>query len=302
MFKWRDVAMRYTLENEILRVEIDSYGAEVRSVISKTTGQEYMWQADPTYWGRTSPILFPFVGSLKNGTFLHGGKTYSMPQHGFARNMEHCLVSKTDTTIWFKLVTSNETLEVFPFSFILRIGYELVENELKVLWEVSNNSFDKHMHFGIGGHPGFNCPIHGEDSKEGYRLYFGGIDQLTYYSNDMQTGLALNENHVLPLTNHRAVITKDFFDYGTYMAENRQTGEVGLEDPQGNRILTVLFNTPLFAIWSPEGKNAPFLCIEPWFGRCDSVDFEGTLKARAFDNVLEAGNKFNTSYIIRFGA
>ena len=294
--------MRYTLENDILCVEIDSLGAELKSVRSKATGQEYMWQADEKYWSRTSPILFPFVGRLRNDTFLHGGKTYSMPQHGFARNMEHCLVSKTDTSIWFKLVTSNETLEQFPFSFILRIGYELVENELKVMWEVSNNSLDKHMHFGIGAHPAFNCPVNGEDSKDGYKLYFAGLDELQYYRNDLQTGLALDETYTLSLENHRAAITPDFFDYGTYIAENRQTGEIGLEDPDGKRILTVLFNTPLFGIWSPEGKNAPFLCIEPWYGRCDSKDFEGTLKSRAYDNVLEAGNKFNTSYVIRFGA
>lgn len=294
--------MRYTLENDILRVEIDSFGAEVKSVLSKANGQEYMWQADPKFWGRTSPVLFPFVGKLKNNSFLHGGKTYSMPQHGFARNMEHCLVSKTDTTIWFKLVTSNETLEQFPFSFILRIGYELAENELKVMWEVSNNSMDKHMHFGIGAHPAFNCPVNGEGSKEGYKLYFAGLDELKYCTNDMNTGLVLDETYTLPLENHRAAITPDFFDHGTYIAENRQTGEIGLEAPDGKRILTVLFNTPLFGIWSPEGKNAPFLCIEPWYGRCDSQDFEGTLKARAYDNVLEAGNKFNASYVIRFGA
>ncbi len=294
--------MRYILENDILHVEIDSQGAELKSVKSKSTGHEYMWQADPTYWGRTSPVLFPFVGRLKDDTFLHGGKTYHMPQHGFARNMEHCLVSKTDTAIWFKLVTSNETLEQFPFSFILRIGYELQENELKVMWEVCNNSLDKHMHFGIGAHPAFNCPIHDENSKEGYKLYFGGLDALNYYYNDTHTGLAQSEKHELALDNHRAIITSDFFDHGTYIADNRQTGEIGLEDPDGKRILTVLFNSPLFGLWSPEGKNAPFLCIEPWYGRCDSPDFEGTLKARAYDNVLEAGNKFNTSYVIRFGA
>lgn len=294
--------MRYTLENDKLHVEIDSFGAEVKSVKSKATGQEYMWQADPEFWGRTSPILFPFVGRLKNDTFLHGGQTYSMGQHGFARNMEHCLVSKTDTTIWFKLVTSNETLEQFPFSFILRIGYELQDNELKVMWEVSNNSVDKHMHFGIGAHPAFNCPIHGEDSKAGYKLYFAGVDELHHHGNDPVTGLSLDEDLILPLENNRASITPEFFDRCTYICEGNQTNEIGLEDPEGNRIVTVLFDMPLFGLWSPEGKNAPFLCIEPWCGRCDSADFEGTLKARAYDNVLQAGEKFNTSYVIRFGA
>ena len=294
--------MRYVLENEKLRVEIDSFGAELKSVKDKTTNQEYMWQGDPKYWGRTSPVLFPFVGSLKNGSYLHEGKTYTMPQHGFARDMEHQMLSKTETTIYFKLVTSEETLANYPFSFVLNIGYELVENELKVLWEVSNNSVNKHMHFGIGAHPAFNCPIHGEDSKAGYKLFFGGVDEIRHHGNELDSGLSLDEDLVLPLENHRATITPEFFDRCTYIVEGRQTNEVGIEDPDGNRFVTVLFDMPLFALWSPEGKNAPFLCIEPWCGRCDSVDFEGTLKARAFDNCLEAGNKFNTSYTIRFGA
>ena len=294
--------MRYVLENELLRVEIDSFGAELKSVKSKSTNQEYMWQGDPAFWGRTSPVLFPFVGRLKNDSFLHGGKTYTMKQHGFARDMEHQLLSKTDTSINFKLVTCEETLKNFPFSFVLNIGYELVGNELKVLWEVCNNSVDKHMHFGIGAHPAFNCPIHNEDSKVGYKLYFAGLDELHHYGNSLETGLCLDEDLVLPLENNRATITPDFFDRSTYIAEGNQTGEIGLEDPDGNRILTVLFDMPLFGIWSPEGKNAPFVCIEPWYGRCDREDFEGTLKARAFDNSLEAGEKFNTSYTIRFGA
>lgn len=292
--------MRYILENEQLCVEIDSFGAELKSVKDKATNQEYMWQGDPSYWGRTSPILFPFVGRLKNDTYLHEGKTYSMKQHGFARDMEHQLVSKTEDSIHFKLVTSEDTLKNFPFSFVLHIGYELKGNELRVLWEVSNNSVNKHMHFQIGAHPAFNCPIHGESDKNGYQLYFAGVDEIHHHGHT-NTGLSLDEDLVLPLENHRAVITPEFFDRCTYIIEGNQTKEVGLEDADGNRIVTLSFDMPLFALWSPEGKNAPFVCIEPWCGRCDSVDFEGTLKARAFDNSLEAGEKFNTSYTIRFG-
>lgn len=293
--------MRYVLENEKLRVEIDSFGAELKSVKDKASDQEYMWQGDPAFWGRTSPILFPFVGRLKNDSFLHEGTTYSMKQHGFARDMEYSLVSETEDSILLKLVSDEETLKKFPFSFSLCIGYELKDNEVKILWEVSNDSVDEQLHFSIGAHPAFNCPIHGEDSKAGYKLYFGGIDELRHHGNDPVTGLSLDEDLVLPLENHRAVITPEFFDRCTYIAEGNQTGEIGLEDPEGNRILTVLFDMPLFGLWSPEGQNAPFLCIEPWYGRCDSVDFEGTLQMRAYGNSLEAGEKFHTSYMIRFG-
>ena len=292
--------MRYVLENDILRVEVSSNGAELKSVKSKATGQEYMWQADPKYWGRTSPILFPFVGRLKNDEYLHDGKKYPMSQHGFARDMEHSLVSITEDTVWFKVMTSHDTLKSFPFSFTLSIGYQLIGNEVKVLWKVCNNSNDKHMHFGIGAHPAFNCPIHGEDSKAGYKLYFGGVNEIRHHGNDRATGLSLDEDICLPLEDGRAVITPEFFDRCTYIVEGNQTGEVGIEDPSGKRFITVLFDAPLFGIWSPEEKNAPFLCIEPWYGRCDSMDFEGTLKERAFDNYLNPGEKFEASYVIRF--
>ena len=293
--------MRYVLENEKLRVEIDSFGAELKSVKDKATDQEYMWQGDPQYWGRTSPILFPFVGRLRNDCFLHEGKTYTMKQHGFARDMEHRILSQSATEIRFQLTDNEETFKNYPFSFVLSIGYELCENELKVLWEVSNPSADKHMHFSIGAHPAFNCPIHGEDSKAGYKLYFGGADEIRHHGNDRITGLSLDEDLVLPLEDSRAVITPEFFDRCTYIVEDRQTKEIGIEDPEGNRYITVFFDMPLFGLWSPEGKNAPFLCIEPWCGRCDSENFEGTLRTRAFDNTLEAGNTFKTSYTIKFG-
>ena len=293
--------MRYVLENELLRVEIDSFGAELKSVKNKATNQEYMWQADPQYWGRTSPVLFPFVGSLKNKCYTYEGNTYAMGQHGFARDMEHTLVSKSETAIYFELTHNEDTLAKYPFAFTLNLGYELVGNELKVIWEVTNPSEDKTLHFSIGAHPAFNCPLYGEENKAGYKFFFAGVDEIHHHGHT-DAGLSIEEDVVLPLENHRAIMTPEFFDGSTYIIEQPPTNEIGVEDPNGNRFITVLFNMPIVALWSPPGKNAPFLCIEPWFGRCDADDFEGTLEERAFNNKLEAGAKFETAYTIRFGA
>ncbi len=292
--------MRYVIENETLRAEFDSYGAELKSVRRKSDDREYMWYADKQYWGRTSPVLFPFVGSLKNKEYIHGGKHYPMGQHGFARDMEHTMVSHTDTEIWFALHSNDETIAKYPFPFVLHIGYTLDGSTLKVMWKVENPAKDT-MYFSIGAHPAFLCPVHGEADKTGYRLYFGGLDELHYHGNALDSGLALKEEDlVIPLEDHRTKITRGFFDRCTYMAEGRQTGEVGLEDPQGRRIITMVFDAPLFAIWSPEGKNAPFLCIEPWYGRCDGTDFNGALADRDYTNVLEAGEVFEASYSIKY--
>ena len=292
--------MRYVLENDKLRVEIDSFGAELKSVKNKACNQEYMWQADPAYWGRTSPVLFPFVGSLKDATYRHEGISYKMGQHGFARDMEHELVSQTDSAIYFKLNSNEETLKKYPFSFVLKIGYELEDNAVKVLWEVENDSADSQLHFSIGAHPAFNCPIYGEENKAGYKFYFANVDEIHHHGHT-DTGLSIEEDIVLSLENHRITITPEFFDGSTYIIEGCQTNEVVLEDPKGNPMVSVSFDMPLFALWSPPGKNAPFVCIEPWCGRCDAADFEGTLSERAFNNTLDAGKTFQTSYTMKFG-
>ena len=104
----------------------------------------------------------------------------------------------------------------------------------------------------------------------------------------------------LELEDGEAVITPGFFDKCTYMVEGAQTGEVSILDRDGEAYVTVRFDTPLFALWSPEGKEAPFLCIEPWYGRCDAVDFEGSLAERPYENALAAGGSFDAEYAIVF--
>ena len=66
------------------------------------------------------------------------------------------------------------------------------------------------------------------------------------------------------------------------------------------RIVGVKFDAPVLGIWSPEKKNAPFVCIEPWYGRCDAEDFGGDLSERAFSRALEPGDVFDESYTITF--
>jgi len=311
--------MRYVLENEKLRVEVDSFGAELKSVRSKENDREYMWYADKKFWARTSPVLFPFVGSVKNKEYILDGKAYPMGQHGFARDMEHILVSQSEDTLWFKLESNEETMAKYPFAFVLKIGYQLIENAVKVLWEVENPDANV-LPFSIGAHPAFICPVDEAESKEGYKISFGRfvnkmainfmntvidpevkivpVDEIHHHGNTRDTGLAITEDIVLPMSEGICEITPGFFDRCTYMIEGNQANSVGLVDPSGKEFITVLFNTPLFAIWSPEEKNAPFICIEPWYGRCDHIDFNGELGDREYTNKLESGDKFHAEYVM----
>ena len=293
--------MRYILENSELRVEIDSFGAEIKSVKSKATGQEYIWCGDPAFWGRTAPVLFPFVGGCNNHKYTFEGKDYPIPSHGFARDMEHEVVKSSDTEIYFSLKDSASTYESYPFHFEFQNGYRLEGNKVYVTWKVLNpgqDRADQNLYFSVGAHPAFACPIHGEDSKEGYRLFFDGLSEVHHHGN--LTGTCTHEGLTLSLENNRAIIDRDFFERSTYIVENRQTGSVGIEDPSGHRFITVDFDMPLFAVWSPAGKNAPFICIEPWCGRADYDDFNGDLPDREYGNTISCGEVFENTYSIKF--
>ena len=142
----------YQLKNEELTLTVISAGAEMKSLKDNKTEQEYLWQADPKFWGRTSPVLFPIVGNYVQKQSVYEGKTYTLSQHGFARDMEFDLESQTEEEIWFVLKDTESTLEKYPFHFALHIGYELCKNEVKVNWTVENTD-TKELYFSIGAHP-----------------------------------------------------------------------------------------------------------------------------------------------------
>lgn len=291
--------MQVILENEELRIEINRFGAELTRIYGKKNDTEYLWNADPKYWKRSSPVLFPFVGSLKNKEYRFEGKTYPMGQHGFARDMEFVIDSRSESEAWFSLTSNEETLEKYPFEFVLRVGYQLQEKELKVLWQVENPA-QKEMYFSIGGHPAFMCPLKQEGKQSDYYLKFDSAKPLSYGLVNEQ-GLMMEAEEILQTENGVVKITDNMFDRDALVIERRQATAVSLCTPDQKEYLTVRFDAPLFGVWSPAGKGAPFICIEPWYGRCDRASFNGSLEEREYGNTLKAKEIFKTEYTISIG-
>lgn len=287
----------YQLKNQQLCIEVDSFGAELKSLKKNATGQEYMWDANPAYWKRTSPVLFPIVGSLNNGVYRHAGKEYAMSQHGFARDMEFMLARQTESELLFGLDATQETLEKYPFRFRLEIGYQLAGNTLTVSWKVYNKE-DKEMCFSIGGHPAFMCPLNAGEAQTDYKILFDTKKE-TLASAVIGAGGTLSpRTKALLLKEGYMDITADLFDEDALIIENNQAHCVSLCDKEGKPYLTVQFKAPLFGIWSPAKKNAPFICIEPWYGRCDREDFQGELSQREWGNKLAPSEAFLAEYTI----
>ena len=48
--------MNKTIENQYLKVEVASKGAELQSIFHKQMGKEILWQGEKEFWNRRSPI------------------------------------------------------------------------------------------------------------------------------------------------------------------------------------------------------------------------------------------------------
>lgn len=277
--------MRFHLENDYLAISVDTHGAELSSIINKKENKEMLWQGDPEYWGRKSPVLFPVVGKYNNGKTTYEGKEYSLGQHGFARDMEFVIAEKTSNKLTFILESNHKTLEVYPFNFRLTCTFQLVDNKIIVGWEVQNTD-NKKIYFSIGAHPAFYC----EKSKT----------ILTMNSENLKYSLVNADGLYTPKkydVESEFVLHDSIFDNDALIIENSNVTEVSLVD-NDKKYITVKFDAPLFGIWSPTKKNAPFVCIEPWFGRCDAEDFNGDITEREWSNALEIGEKWYKEYEI----
>jgi galactose mutarotase-like enzyme len=293
----------HTLKNNVLTVQVSDFGAELQSI--NKNGYEYLWQGDPAFWGRRSPVLFPIVGSVWEKKFRVDGNEYEMGQHGFARDSRFDLVSASDSEVWYRLESSEETLAKYPWPFVLEIGYKLDGSELQVLWKVTNPSQDD-IFFQIGAHPAFNYPDYDEATAERGFFVFDSSSEQSCPSSlecirirekgcvdaEIMHPLALEDGGVLPLDKN----TFDIID--TIMLQDGQVSEVALLRPDKKPHLTVRFDAPVIGLWSPPGKNAPFICIEPWYGRCDRAGFEGDYREKDWMNRLASREKFESVYTI----
>ena len=287
------------LENNRLSVEIAEMGAELTRIYDKKNGTDVLWEADPTYWKRHAPVLFPNVGKTYKNTVRINGVQYPTSQHGFARDsVFRCIAEKEDQAS-FLLTSSEETKEVYPFDFELVITYRLEENRIIVKWEVKNPADDT-MYFTIGGHPAFRFA--GKDEvKEDYLLKFPGKSRLEYILINPAEDTADTEHvYTLDLQNECCPITEKMFENDALIFDDGQIEEVWICHKDGTPYVGMKCEGfPNFGIWSV--KNAPYVCLEPWMGRVDNVGFDGDISEKPDVNRVNGGKTFEKEYTIMIG-
>lgn len=287
----------FIIENNRLSVKVNSFGAELSSVISKETKIEYIWQADKSVWGRYAPNLFPIVGKLKNEHYSYQSTTYRLSQHGFARDQEFSCIEQTKNKLVFELSDNEELLKNYPFQFKYKVIYTLEENGVTIQYSVFNPA-TKELYFSVGAHPAFNCPLQANEQFEEYELVFPDKDILTI--NALSDGLITRSTKEIKLEKERLSVNKTLFAKDALVFLNNQITEVSLVSKITQRGVTLRSeNWPYFGIWS-KPQSEQFVCLEPWYGIADSDNASGDLTEKNGIIKLQASEQFDCSFSIKF--
>lgn len=287
----------FQLENDRLKVAIDPKGAELKSVIHKDLNLEYMWSGDPAYWAKTSPVLFPIVGTLKENTYYYKGEAYHLSRHGFAREQVFNVTDQKGDSITFTIQSNGDTLAVYPFTFAFSIIYTLDGNELTVEYRVQNVG-EEPLFFSVGGHPAFKVPLVEGTRYDDYRLVFETEEDAGRWPISKE-GLIEKTPQPLLQQSRSLPLTKELFSKDALVFKGLKSQWVELSSdktPHGLRFSITGF--PFLGLWAAPG--ADFMCIEPWCGIADSVDSSQQLPEKEGILPLASKEEFRRSWTVQF--
>jgi len=291
-----------SIQSKFLKVEAAERGAELQSIVGPG-GIEYLWQGDPAFWARRSPLLFPIVGALPGGTYSYGGRTYKLGNHGFAKEREFKLARQSPDSLRFELSSDEESLELYPFKFKLAVSYALKDDSLEVGYELVNADA-KRLFFSIGAHPAFRAPLVPGERRSDYDLAFEKperVDRWFLNSDNVATG----EVERFMDGSSSLAVADELFERGAIVLKDPVSRRVRLESRVSKRFVEVSFpGFPQLGIWAPKAGAAgiaPFVCIEPWYGvmpmASSTQDFE---KKEAALSLAPSGVS-KAAYTIRVG-
>jgi galactose mutarotase-like enzyme len=278
-----------TITNTHLTAKINHSGAELFSLTTNSTKKEHIWEGNPEFWGKHSPILFPIVGTLKNNTYTFNSIQYHLNRHGFARERIFELIEESENSATFSIQSSEETLKVYPFHFELQIRYKLEGKSLSINYNVINKGNSK-MPFSIGAHPAFSF----SDNFENYSIQFEKEEVLAYHL--LENDLISNEINIVPTDNNLVRLDYKLFKNDALIFKSLKSNYLTLLE-NGKPFLKVRYEDfPHLGIWTK--KDAAFLCIEPWFGYSDSLESSGDLLEKEGIQILGSGETFTSKFSI----
>ncbi len=281
--------MNTTISNSTLKASIKHAGAELAS-LKDNQNTEFIWEGNPDFWGKHSPVLFPIVGTLKNNTYNVHGKEYQLSRHGFARDMEFEIINKTENSVTFSLLSNAETLKKYPFNFELQLIYTLREKTLDIEYKVFNKNEGK-MPFSIGAHPAIALP----ENFEKYALNFQKEEILQFSL--LENDLVSNKTKILETTENLVPLNYKLFENDALVFKTLESNSVTIIEDSKPYVKVDFEGFPSLGIWTKE--QAPFICIEPWFGYSDTPENSGDLFKKEGVLILDVNQTFTSKFSIQ---
>jgi galactose mutarotase-like enzyme len=112
----------------------------------------------------------------------------------------------------------------------------------------------------------------------------------------LENDLVSKQTETLHTDSNKVPLTYELFKRDALIFKKLQSNSLTIVEKE-KPILKVHFeNFPSLGIWTK--VDAPFICIEPWFGYSDTVESTGNLFEKEGVIVLEANDTFQAKFSI----
>lgn len=291
--------MLYTIKNDYLEVQISDNGAEIKSI--KYLNKDYLHNSDPKFWGRSAPLLWPNIGTIKNGTASIDGINYPMKKHGFLRDTLCQVVNNYENKITFTVSADENTLKLYPYDFKILITYELLEQTIHSSLDFINNS-NTSMPFNLGLHPAFKVPLDENEKFEDYKIIFDVPGTYEIPTVNLSDGTIDYNKRCRTFTNLKELpLNYSDYDFDALVFENIKSHQITLTNKDESHGVVFNFDDfPMLGIWTPNRIKSPFICLEPWIGCADAPTSNGDFKSKRDLIYVEPNTSKTINYSIKF--
>lgn len=288
--------------SEQLRVEIDEFGAQLRSIYDKTENLEYLWQRDAEIWASSAPVVFPVIGKLNHLECRIDGKRYSMKSNGILRyRMIPVLWQKKDS-VEFMFRADETSKKQYPYQCSVRLRYTVTGKKLTVSACICNED-EKTMYYNYAGHPGFRVPLFEGETCNDYYIEFEKKEELEVFE-VCESGQLVDQTIPFFTDENKFFIRKHLFRKEALAFHHPCSKAISINSLYHAHKITVRWDEfDNLAIWTPyiDEQDVRFICVEPWVGHTDFKGYEGEFSQRDEIASLRAGEKRNHTYSIEIG-
>ena len=265
------------IENEILKVSINTKGALLTSINDKRNDEELLYQIEKDSWPFQDVQIFPIIGATNYR--VKDFKLSSPTRHGFIRNMEFKVINKTNETATLRITSNEETKKLYPYDFEFFITYSLKFDKLTITTKVLNLSNETLLCM-YGAHTAIkaneNAILNLGKGYTQYKLIDGLISE---------KGTLIDDNKIQ--------LNKDYFKKEDTVVIDNTFDKLIIKNGFNHDVIYT-FDAPLFALWS-RNDTGNFVCLEPWWGISNVTNEEIELKDTKFINEIKKEKEFTYS-------